>query len=209
MRAETLVAQRPALTTTRRIRAMAEDRISLPDEIWKPVVGFEGTYEVSNFGRLWSVPRKHPRSGRFLRYWVTPKGYRKFKIGGVVSVTRYIHALVLEAFVGPRPEGMEAAHLNGDPSDNRVENLKWVSSEENKLHQKQHGTQPLGSSHHTAKLTEENVQDIRRLRRGGMLWKEIAQRFGVSKNTARSAGYGLTGFSKDGAISLNERRWHH
>ena len=64
-----------------------------------------------------------------------------------MSHTRLVHRLVLEAFVGPRPEGMVARHLNGDPGDNRLENLAWGTQSENNYDKVRHGT------HHNANKT--------------------------------------------------------
>ena len=98
-------------------------------EKWKPVTGFPG-YFVSDLGRIVSVCRG---SWRFLRGTITPKGY-------VHVVMRkegkrypsFVHVIVLESFVGPRPEGFQCDHINGDPADNRLENLHWVTPVENR-----------------------------------------------------------------------------
>src|SRR5690554_6556780 len=100
---------------------MADSRICTTDEIWKPCVGFEGFYEVSDLGRARSLSRQTPRKDRWGRpSIVTVKGkvlhpvpFGKSGHVGVNlwrhgdGVTRLVHRLVLEAFVGPRPEGME------------------------------------------------------------------------------------------------------
>jgi hypothetical protein len=173
---------------------MANERISLPGEIWKPVPTREDSYEVSNYGRVWSILRQGGRkTGRLLRSSTTPKGYKKIRLQkGARPQNWYIHSLVLIAFVRPRCDGEEAAHLNGDPADNRLANLRWVSSKENKRHQRLHGTQPFGANHHSAVLTIEQVSQIKRLRDEGMFWREIAALFGVATNTARRAGRGQT-----------------
>lgn len=119
-----------------------------PVEEWRPVVGFEGSFEVSNKGRVRSVDRiVHVREGHdgTPAYARRVKGIpRKLNInphdGGYVYVSlnaagrrrsAKVHHLVLEAFVGPRPEGLECCHGNGDPTDNRLENLRWDTFEAN------------------------------------------------------------------------------
>jgi len=115
-------------------------------ETWKPVVGAEGLYEVSDLGRVRSLrriitKRPPPRAPgytrktipeRILRPGPTQSGHRTVVI---VSHTRkgsrLVHHLVLEAFSGLRPRGLEALHLNGDPTDNRLLNLKWGTRGEN------------------------------------------------------------------------------
>jgi hypothetical protein len=185
---------------------MAVERISLSEEIWKPVVGYEGYYEVSSLGRVWSVYRAGVKSGSILRASPTAKGYMKLRLNAPVGATRYVHSLVLTAFVGPRAEGKEAAHGNGNPADNRLANLAWATSAENKRDQRLHGTQPRGESHHSAILTATQVREIKRLREQGWLWREIAAKFGVAKNTARAAGLGITwrpaGASADGVSAF-------
>ena len=103
-------------------------------EEWRPVPGYDGYYEVSNQGRVrsgkglmkpWPVNGYGHLSVDFRRV----KPYRKFQV----------HRLVLETFVGPCPEGMECLHKNGDPSDNRLENLRWGTSSENALDTVRHG----------------------------------------------------------------------
>lgn len=110
-------------------------------EIWKPIVGYEGLYEVSSWGRVRSLDRDVEYEGKMIRR-------RKGKIlaqqslkGGHLRVTlcregkrehRLVHRLVLEAFEGPCPEGHEALHWNDDPTDNRwPENLRWGTRSEN------------------------------------------------------------------------------
>lgn len=103
-------------------------------EIWKPVVGFEGFYEVSNLGRVKSLSRyepyrRHPgkltrlRRGRILTASKGSNGYYTVRLCGK---TRTVHSLVLEAFIGPKPDGLAACHgPDFDTSNNRLSNLRW------------------------------------------------------------------------------------
>lgn len=120
-------------------------------ERWLPVPGYEGFYEVSDRGGVRSVDRAITRKGR-------KASDRVRRAGGVLncpqdqdgypraSLSRdnrrcrfYVHVLVLEAFVGPRPEGMECLHGDGDPSNNRLCNLHWDTPSENQLDRVRHG----------------------------------------------------------------------
>ena len=114
-------------------------------EIWKPVVGYEGTYEVSNRGRVRSIDRINYRGvklkGVELTQFRTPHGYVRVglcKFGK--TRTTLVHPLVLEAFVGPRPEGSDCRHLNDKPDDNRVENLAWGSRSQNQYDSVRNGS---------------------------------------------------------------------
>lgn len=101
-------------------------QVSKSIEHWKPVVEWEGVYEVSSLGRVRRVgqPPKTPTlaSNGYLVVSLTYK---------TLAATRTIHSLVLEAFEGPRPLGYEARHLNNISIDNRLENLKWGTPSEN------------------------------------------------------------------------------
>lgn len=118
-------------------------------ERWLPVVGYEGSYEVSSAGRVRSVDRISPFSdGRAARYegqelklHTDACGYpeavlSKYSKGKTVGV----HILVCEAFHGPRPDGLVVRHLNGIPADNRPGNLAWGTRAENMQDKKRHGT---------------------------------------------------------------------
>ena len=118
-------------------------------EKWLPVRGFEGAYEVSNRGRVRSLTRQVLTSHGQVR---TYKGRLKtptLRNCGrlVVSLpvnntarTHLVSVLVAEAFLGPRPENMLVCHNNGDPTDNRVENLRYDTYSENMHDKKKHGT---------------------------------------------------------------------
>lgn len=119
-------------------------------EAWLPVVGYEGTYQVSDHGRVLSESRQVRRSNmttallrpKILTPSKTPKGYLVVGLvqSGGRSVKRRVHRLVLEAFVGPCPLGQEGCHKHGDPSNNRLENLYWGTKPENAQDQVRHGT---------------------------------------------------------------------
>lgn len=107
-------------------------------ERWKAIVGYEGIYEVSSLGGVRSLDR-YSSSGRRLKgatlpQFRTPHGYLRVGLCKQGKTrTELVHPLVLEAFVGPRPEGCDCCHLNDVPDDNRLENLRWGTRSQNIL----------------------------------------------------------------------------
>ena len=156
---------------------------------WLPVVGFEGLYEVSDNGDVRSVVSRHgPRkASRIVAGHVNRGGYRAFKAHrNSVPKQIYVHRAVLLAFVGPCPDGMECAHINGDPLDNRLENLRWSTRLDNSQDKHAHGTTLRGESHGKSKLTEEQVCEIRSLVESGMSERDCAVLFGVGSYCVHS-----------------------
>ena len=110
-------------------------------EVWKAVPGYEGRYEVSDQGRVRSLDRTvnqksrwgtlytSTRKGQLLRPGRMPGGHLSVVIGRGNS--QCVHKLVLLAFVGPAPDKHECCHNNGNPADNRLENLRWGTRSEN------------------------------------------------------------------------------
>lgn len=126
-------------------------------EIWCPVVGYEGHYEVSDLGRVRSV--KH--GTRMLRPSTAGRGYLAvhLSLSGRVR-TCYVHHLVAEAFIGPRPDGLEICHGNGDIRDARAENLRYDTHHANMRDSLLHGTHRALSVKKCSQghdLTPENV----------------------------------------------------
>ena len=109
----------------------------MEEEIWKPIKDFEGYYEVSNIGRVRSLNYKRTGKGKILKNIEDYKGY--LEVGLTKNGKRKqfkIHRLVAEAFI-PNPENKPCIdHINTVKSDNRVENLRWVTYKENSNNEK-------------------------------------------------------------------------
>jgi hypothetical protein len=162
------------------------------DEIWKEISGWEGHYEVSTVGRVRSVTRirtvtrggvtyQQAYPGKIRSIHPVTAGYLAVElIRGKVKTYRLVHGLVGEAFLGPRPDGLQCAHLNGNKRDNRLSNLSYVTAKENAAHKWLHGTVPHGAKHWKAKVDEADVREIRRRRAAGALLRELAAEFGLS-----------------------------
>lgn len=120
-----------------------------PEE-WRPVVGWAGLYEVSDLGRVRSLPKSvahrlvgnYSVAGRVLKPYPIRTGHLYVNLCHEGKKKhRYVHQLVLEAFVGPRPDGTEACHFpDREPSNNRLENLRWDTPGENQLDKVRHRT---------------------------------------------------------------------
>lgn len=141
------------------------------------------SYSVSADGRVWSTARgplreltpyiATVREGRYQRAQVFLGRGRQWTVA----------TLVCTVFHGPRPPGYETAHLNGNPLDNRAENLAWKTPAANQADRIEHGTSNRGSQHGRAKLTEGDVHEIRRMAADGRLQAEMSDRFGVAQTT--------------------------
>lgn len=121
-------------------------------ERWRPVLGFEGIYEVSDRGRVKRiVPVLNGPAGYILRPGPSshPGGYVLVGLRRDGKPTTHtVHKLVLQAFVGPRPPGMECRHMDGNPTNNALSNLRWGTRKENMRDQLRHGTQYLAKRTH-------------------------------------------------------------
>lgn len=109
-------------------------------EEWRPVIGYEGLYEVSDAGRVRSTRRAGSAGGLRKLHKAKAGGYWIVGLGRAGrQETRHVHALVMEAFVGPRPPGMEVRHVDGDPLNANLSNLAYGTSSENKRDLLRHG----------------------------------------------------------------------
>lgn len=126
---------------------------------WRSVVGYEGRYEVSLSGEVLSL-----LTGRILMPGTQSRGYKTVVLYDGSSPKRprskTVHSLVAEAFLGPRPDKMTINHIDGDKSNNRLENLEYCSMRDNARHAVGHGLMTPPRSH-TAKLNEHQVKLIR------------------------------------------------
>lgn len=93
----------------------------------------------------------------------------------------HVHDLVLIMFVGPCPDGMECRHLDGNPANNHVSNLKWGTRSENEQDKVLHGKSCRGEKHGSAKLTSADVLEIRRRAANGERQLNIAKDFHVKQ----------------------------
>ena len=142
----------------------------------KEITGFSD-YVVSDTGEV-----MRQRNGYLRR--VKPDrhhGYRRVSLfcsGEEEKV--YVHRLVLEAFVGPCPDGLEACHGNGVKADCALDNLRWDTRKNNSHDRIAHGTTNRGERHGLAKLTADQVVAIREAVAGGATMASQGRLHGVS-----------------------------
>jgi hypothetical protein len=175
-------------------------------EIWKPVVGYAGLYEVSTLARVQSLSRvtfdqkghPHRTIGRVLTPHAARDGYHRVWLckQGCPKL-RLIHRMVAEAFIANPLALPQVNHLDGDKNNNALPNLEWVTASQNFRHALRTGLTVMASGERLpqSKLTRAAVQDIRAQRAAGVPLKALAQKYGV----------GI------GAIShvANGRNWKH
>lgn len=140
----------------------------------KQVPDFPG-YKLSRDGRVWSE-----KSGRFIH---------PVKRGSYLQVDlcknnrifpRLLHRIMLFTYVGPCPKGMECRHLNGNPLDNRIDNLKWGTRIENARDCNKHGHRCFGMKSPLAKLSDDEVKAIRESYIPGLVTlKELGDTYGM------------------------------
>jgi len=158
-------------------------------ENWRDVIGYEGFYQVSDDGRVRSLWRLLPhaveagvRKPRIvLKYGRNNQGRLQVTLSRDNVQKRFqVHRLVLAAFTGPCPDGLEGLHKDGNHLDCRISNLKWGTHTENMQDKTRHGTEIRGESSKKSALTEQDVRDIRASTDTGRV---LASRYGVSQPT--------------------------
>lgn len=163
-------------------------------EAWKDIPGYEGKYQASSEGRIRSLDRivtcEYRRTGNVFEKKVKGKlkrptlasnGYYVVNLGH--ADLHCVHELVALAF-NPGP-GNEVRHLDGNPLNNRAENLSFGTHSENEQDKMRYGGK-------RRKLTRNDVRKIRALRRAGVPQKEVARQFGLTKTAVWQIETGRT-----------------
>ena len=164
--------------------------------MWKPIAGYENSYEVSDDGCVKSLDRTGPDgrklSGKILKPCIAGKGYLRVclrKDGKTHE--EYIHKLVAQAFLPPRDGCNVVNHIDGNKQNNSCDNLEWVTYSENNQHAYNHQLKPRGHEFYNAKLTEADIQEIKAHGKYAT-YQEIADRYSVTKATIRDVLIGKT-----------------
>lgn len=170
-------------------------------EEWRPVIGYEGLYEVSSLGRVRSLDQvvkyKDGRTrlslGRVRRLSVSSNGYLTVGLcDNKLQRTKTVHRLVARAFIPNLKGKPEVNHKDGDKTNNHASNLEWVTRQENIRHAIDTGlNRHQGTSHTQAKLSEEEVKEIKLLlTENSLSQRAIAARFNVSQSAIFLIGQG-------------------
>ncbi len=164
----------------------------LPYPIYMPISGFNG-YVAGSEGSIWSCHVSGARGGlrdiwRKLSPRLDKNGYPSVILCSTDGKrhTKRISHLVLDTFVGRRPEGFESCHYpDPDPLNNHIKNLRWGTHKENMHDKTLQNRQAHGETHGCVKLTEKEILEIRHLRiESGMFFAELGKRFGISSAQA-------------------------
>ncbi len=149
----------------------------MEETTWKSIPGYDG-YLVSADGRVWGNYRN--REMQLRPNWAGYMQVGLYAPDGTV-IKHLVHRLVLLAFVGPCPDGMEACHANGLRADNRIENLRWDTKQANMVDQRRHGTLVKGQRQGSSKLTDDQAREVKRRLGEGESQRSIATEYGITQ----------------------------
>lgn len=186
----------------------------LPPTVYENIPAFPG-YRVGSDGTVWSCWQRSYRKGQQGPSWVQSTLWRRLATSQHssghlrVSLTkdskksyRQVHRLVLEVFVGPCPEGMEACHFpDRDPTNNHLANLRWDTQEANHTDRKFHGTILRGTQVKSAKLTPLLVRQLRaEYAEGRTTVSALASKFGLARYAISQCVEGKTWAHVDSVV---------
>lgn len=191
-----------ALSARESLIATTAANLADTDE-WRPVIGYEGAYEVSRSGlirRIWSQFGAY----RLLRPTIDKRGYCRMKLSvhGTAQTIK-VHRVVAAAFIGPCPPGHHVNHIDGCKQNNNVGNLEYASPDENWRHAVSTGLAGLGERHHQAKANDATVAAVRRdYVPGSVGYRVLAERYHQPQSTVRAW---LKGWSRSGVdVTIEE-----
>lgn len=157
---------------------------------WKPIPKYVGVYEVSHNGEVRRVDRK---AFRTLKPYKNTHGYLIVSLSLNGQVKDYsVHSLVLKAFVGDCPDGLEINHINGVRDDNNLNNLEYVTRSDNHLHRTQVLRHGIGETNPMTSLKDIEVDRIRGLYRDGLTQKQIAKMYSTTREVISRIVLGKT-----------------
>lgn len=171
-------------------------------EIWLPISGFESKYSVSSFGRVKSIERiafngavNHILKGRILKPHPKNNGYLTVSLCANGRAKSYhVHRLVASAFLTNPENKPQVNHIDGNTSNNRIDNLGWVTSSENHVHSYINLNRPGANTGRFGKLNGKSKR-VKMIRNGVVIKifdavMEAARELNVREGSIRSAIYG-------------------
>lgn len=162
-------------------------KIEWTDLIWDKIPDFP-EYFASVGGHI-----KSTKQGKckILKHIISRDGHHYvFLYKNGKQYKTWVHRAILNSFIGLCMAGHEARHLDGNPHNNKLNNLLWGTRLENMKDRKIHGTQQRGEYHASAKLTEKNVVEIKS-RISHISTRKLGREYGVSHTTIRRAALGI------------------
>lgn len=155
-------------------------------EQWTNITGYEG-YQISNYGAI--------KRNDNIRKTTLINGYERIRLSKQGKMRGFlVHRLVYSSFIGEIPAGHHINHIDGDKTNNKLENLEAITPAENNEHYRR-SNKYVGSAVNTSKLSENDVRTMRKLYKEGVPTGTIAKKFGV----ARSSTYRI----------VSRRAWKH
>lgn len=186
----------------------------MSDELWKDAVDYEGFYQISDRGKVKSIARVVMRKDgkpytvkeRIITPYVDRYGYLRIELNKRgVAKKHYVHRLVGQAFI-PNPDNKpQINHIDTNKKNNTVNNLDWVTLQENRDHAVANGLQPdqRGKNNPNIKLTKKDVLLTRKLKKAGKTHTEISKIVGTSVSNVNNIVGGYTWkWLKDGEKRL-------
>lgn len=163
---------------------------------WIAARGYEGLYEVSSDGEVRSLDRERITTrglqrwpGKMLSPFLDNNGYLYVNLSnGKRAKKTAVHRIILKSFVGMPRKGLIACHNNGNRTDNRVKNLRWDTYKANHEDMRSHGTHMIGEKSGAAKLSIEQVLEIKESDISSI---EAAKIYGVASSTIRAIRLGV------------------
>lgn len=167
------------------------------DEIWKPIAGYEGLYEISSYGRIFSLPKTRKGRGgfpvtkpaRMMKPKKASNGYQMITLWKEGKRTnKTTHRLVAEAFLPNPCNHPQVNHLDSDRFNPRLDNLEWCDRSSNHEHAMRAGSfSPVKNPNFARNLCPEKVMEIHALRAlGGWSHAKLAKRFDVCQESIRA-----------------------
>jgi len=168
----------------------------MEDEIWMPIKGYEGIYEVSHYGRVKRVLLSKGTGGGVLK---ASNSISALHVGlaknGVTTIMK-VHTLVLTTFNCERPKNLECCHADGDFKNNYIGNLRWDTCYNNHQDKIKHDTcyRPIqkGGNNNNSKLNEDDVINIKAMLHSGVKPKVISEKYRIQKSAVSKIKVGVT-----------------